>query len=189
MTDHKTQSPAQNWYLFLDRDGVINRRPVMDYVKNISEFDFLPGVFESLSILRQHFKRIFIVTNQQGVGKGVMSENELQKIHDWMLLQIEAHGAKIDQVFYCTHLKNQLENCRKPGIAMALQAKSMFPEIDFQRSVMVGDTESDIEFGRNAGMRTVLIGNEKTSIKPDKKYANLLDLAYSLAKKGGWDEA
>ena len=189
MTDHKTHLPTQNWHLFLDRDGVINRRPVMDYVKNIDEFEFLPGVFEGLKILSNHFKRIFIITNQQGVGKGLMTENELLKIHEWMLQQFDKHGTKIEQIFYCTDLRETPNNCRKPGIAMALQSKKIFPDIEFNQSVMVGDTESDIAFGRNAGMKTVLVGNEQTNLIPDKKHQSLLDFAIHYAEKGGWDEA
>lgn len=189
MRNSTIHQPSQNWYLFLDRDGVINQRPHMDYVKSIDEFIFLPGVLAALKILSVSFFRIFIVTNQQGVGKDLMTLAQLSNIHAWMLTQIRANEGKIDHIFTCTDLNEKPDNCRKPGITMALQAKKMFPEIDFSRSIMVGDTESDIAFGKNAGMKTVLVGHETLKIAPDKKHQDLLQFALNYTEEGGWYEA
>jgi len=140
--------------LFLDRDGVINRHRPDDYVKTWGEFEFLPGVLESLALFNKQFKHIFVVTNQRGVGKGVMSEETLLEIHRNMMAEIEKHGGRVDKIYYCIDINNDSPN-RKPNIGMALQAKADFPDIDFSRSVMVGDSESDMEFGRRAGMKTI----------------------------------
>lgn len=147
----------KNWTLFLDRDGVINRRLLDDYVKSWAEFAFLPGVLEAIAVLSEVFGRIVVVTNQQGIAKGLMTEADLQSVHNQMVSEIQKAGGRIDKVYFCPHHRQDNCACRKPRIGMAEQAKADFPEIDWQRSIMVGDTPSDIEFGRNAGMRTVFI--------------------------------
>jgi histidinol-phosphate phosphatase family protein len=171
-----------HWTLFLDRDGVINKRPFNDYVKRIEDFKFLPGVFKAMQIFAQLFPRIVIVTNQQGVGKGLMTKAKLEEIHQWMQQKIENNNGRVDEVFYCTQLKSEKENCRKPAIAMAVQAQQLFPDIVFEKAIMVGDTESDIQFGKNAGMKTILIGNEKISSSPDMQFDTLLDFALFMHK-------
>lgn len=142
--------------LFLDRDGVINRRINDGYVTEPSEFEFLPGVIDALKILTTKFQRIFIVTNQQGIGKGLMSDSDLEDVHAYMLEVFEENEIKIDKIYVCSALIDSNDPCRKPEIGMALQAKEDFPEIDLSYSVMVGDTMSDMKFGKNAGMKTVL---------------------------------
>ena len=138
--------------LFLDRDGVINRHRPDDYVKTWEEFEFLPGILKTLAVWNKRFKNILVVTNQRGVGKGLMSEVTMLDIHWRMIAEIEQHGGRIDKIYYCTDLNNDSPN-RKPNIGMALQAKADFPDIDFAKSIMVGDSESDMEFGRRAGMK------------------------------------
>jgi histidinol-phosphate phosphatase family protein len=171
--------------LFIDRDGVINRRIFGGYVTKISEFDFLPGVFESFRIFNRVFNKIIVVTNQQGVGKGLMTVSDLEKIHAFMTENIGKNGGRIDAVYYCTMLANIERNCRKPDKYMALEAKDDFPEINFSKSIMVGDSESDILFGKNSGMKTILIGDEKLSdgIVPDFRFPVLLDFAKRLEKE------
>lgn len=142
--------------LFLDRDGVINHHRPDDYVKTWDEFEFLPGVLDSLCVLSTMFKRIIIVTNQRGVGKGLMSEKTLHEIHRRMIGEIEEHGGRIDGIYYCTDLNNDSPN-RKPNSGMALQAKTDFPDIAFERSIMIGDSESDMEFGRRLSMKTISV--------------------------------
>jgi D-glycero-D-manno-heptose 1,7-bisphosphate phosphatase len=152
-----------SWTLFLDRDGVINRRLVDDYIKHWGEFEFLPGVLDSISLFSKLFGRIIIVTNQQGVGKGWMTEDQLKEIHGKMIDTIEQAGGKVDAIYYCTDLKDTPDNCRKPAVAMFEKAKKDFPEIVSEKSIMVGDSRSDMEFGKNAGMITVFIGGENNS--------------------------
>jgi histidinol-phosphate phosphatase family protein len=153
--------------LFLDRDGVINRRLPDAYVQHWEEFEFLPGVLEALAGFSRYFRHIFVVTNQQGIGKGLMSREELEAVHRRMLSEVEAAGGRIDGIFYCPHHKNLNCNCRKPAPGMALQAKAQFPEVDFSRSIIVGDSLSDMAFGKNLGMYTVLIEGKGEEIKPE----------------------
>jgi len=174
MTEHLSWPAADKyWTLFLDRDGVINERPPGDYVRHIEAFRWLPGVLESMPVLSEIFGRIIIVTNQQGVGLGLMSADQLERIHHYMEQRIIAAGGRIDAIMSCTMLRNEPDNCRKPDPKMAIMAKQKFPEIDFEKSIMVGDTESDIQFGRNAGMITVLIGNETPETRPDFRLNSL----------------
>lgn len=147
-----------SWTLFLDRDGVINKRIVDDYVKHYDEFEFLDGVLEALKLLNPVFDRIVVVTNQQGIGKGVMTERDLLAIHEHMLAKVFTEGGRIDAVFHCSELAENDPQCRKPNTGMAFEAIDRFPEIDFQKSLMIGDSDSDMIFGERMGMQCVFIG-------------------------------
>lgn len=157
----------KNWSLFLDRDGVINKRLRGDYVKRIEEFEFLPGVLNALPVLAKNFNRIVVVSNQQGIGKGLMTEEDLQVVHDWMMQEIRAKGGRIDQIYYCTALAAENNPCRKPNPGMALQAKTDFPGINLSKSIMAGDSHSDMLFGKNLGMLSVFINSENMNIRPE----------------------
>ena len=147
-----------SWTLFLDRDGVINKRIADGYVKSPEEFEFLPGVLDAMHRLSKIFNRIIIVTNQQGIGKGLMSEEDLEVIHRHLRDTVHKEGGKIDAVYHAPCLAEEKSEMRKPGIGMALRAKKDFPEIDFKNSIMLGDSAADMEFGRRAGMVTVMVG-------------------------------
>lgn len=144
----------------MDRDGVINRKIENDYVKHWSEFEFLDGVFDALKYLGTVFGRIVVVTNQQGIGKGLYRTEDLELIHQNMLYEIGFYGGRIDKVYFSPYLNAANHPTRKPGIGMALSAKSDFPDIDLNKSVVIGDSLSDMEFGRNAGMKTVYISEQ-----------------------------
>lgn len=160
--DEKLESANFNeWSLFLDRDGVINKRPLNDYVKSIPEFQFIENVLESISIFSTMFKYIFVVTNQQGVGKQLMSMEELDSIHDYMKNEVDRKGGKIDAIYVAPQLKTEKTIMRKPGVGMGLLAKKEFPEIDFSKSIVVGDALTDMLFGKRLKMKTVFIGNDK----------------------------
>ena len=146
--------------LFLDRDGVINERIIDGYVTRLEDFRLIDGVLEAMAIFAQHFDRIFMVTNQQGIGKGLMTEADLSAIHGWFLEQVAAAGGRMDRIYHCPALKTEHSFMRKPSIGMALQARRDFPGLELRHSVMVGDTASDMLFGRRAGMCTVLVGPE-----------------------------
>ena len=143
--------------LFLDRDGVINRHIIDGYVTQTEAFEFLPKVLEALAVLAQEFDRILIVTNQQGIGKGFFSIADLENIHQYMLAEIEKQGGRIDKIYFSPHLESENNPHRKPNIGMALQAKRDFPDIDFSSAIMVGDSLTDMQFGKNAGMKTVFL--------------------------------
>lgn len=146
--------------LFLDRDGVINERPGDGYVTRWADFHFLPGVLQALQLARSLFSRIIIVTNQQGVGKGLMTATMLNEIHRKMMAEIVEAGGRVDAIYYCTALAGSGHPGRKPAIGMAMQAKADFPDIEFAQSIMVGDTLRDLQFGRNAGMQTVWVDHD-----------------------------
>ena len=141
--------------IFLDRDGVINRKRDDDYVKHWGEFEFLPGVKEALQILTEQNYRLIVVTNQRGIARGWMSEADVQAVHARMLAEVAP--AQIAAIYCCPHDKDQCD-CRKPKIGMFLQAQQAFPEIDFAHSVLIGDSLSDMEAGANLGCRNILIG-------------------------------
>ena len=170
----------KSWSLFLDRDGVVNVRLVDDYVKKISEFEFMPGALDAFKIFAEKFGKIIIVSNQQGVGKGLMTMDDVNLVHDFMRKEIENQKGRVDAIYVCPQLKSDPNNFRKPSPKMAYMACHDFPEIDLEKSVMVGDMNSDLEFGKNAGMFTVFVGFEPVKIKPDAKYDTLFDFAKIL---------
>ena len=146
--------------VFLDRDGVVNRkRPAGSYVTRWDEFAFLPNVGEALSLLRRAGLRVIIVTNQRGIARGFMTESELDLIHDRMRAQLADLGASVDGVYACPHEEGRCR-CRKPLTGLFLQAQRAFPQIDFTRAAMVGDSLSDMQAGAALGCRTYLVATE-----------------------------
>ena len=150
------------WTLFIDRDGVINRRIPNDYVVVWEQFEFHAGVLDAIKYFSGRFKHIFIVTNQQGIGKGLMSEVELAILHHKMLTAIEEAGGRIDRVYYCPSIRTDNDPMRKPAPGMGLLAQIDYPEVDFSKAIMAGDTRPDMEFGRNLNMFTALIAENGT---------------------------
>jgi len=174
----------KTWTLFLDRDGVINVRNFGGYITRKEDFQFLPDVPEAITALSVIFGRIIVCTNQQGIAKGLFSKSNLDEIHRYMKHEIAERGGKIDGVFAACELKSDEKNTRKPQPFMALEAKKQFPEIDFNKSIMVGDTDSDIIFGRNLGMKTVLIeSEEKVKEQADFKINGLWELLKLVQRK------
>jgi D-glycero-D-manno-heptose 1,7-bisphosphate phosphatase len=176
----------KEWTLFLDRDGVINYEKPGDYIYHWNEFIFYQGAREAIASFSERFGRIIIATNQRGIGKGLMTEKDLADMHREMIKEIEASGGRIDGIYYCSSL-NDADPCRKPNPGMAFQAKKDFPQIDFTKSIMVGNTISDMHFGRNAGMYTVFLptthpGTEMPHPSIDQRHFNLLHLAKALEK-------
>lgn len=172
-----------SWTLFLDRDGVINEDVVADYIKNWEEFQFRNGTLEALRLLSPHFARIVVISNQRGVGRGLMTQETLDLITENMLLKIEEAGGRIDKVYYCTSTDNKDIN-RKPNKGMALQAQKDFPEIDFQKSIIVGNMPGDMWFGRNIGAYTVYLPTRPEenpdNSTVDAQYKDLLAFATEL---------
>jgi histidinol-phosphate phosphatase family protein len=172
----------ESWTLFLDRDGVINRKIENDYVKHWTEFDFIDGAVDALASLSKRFLRIIVVTNQQGIGKRLYRREDLELIHRNMQYEIGYHGGRIDRIYFSPYLAAENHPTRKPGIGMALEAKKDYPEIDFGKSIIVGDSRSDMEFGRNAGMITVYISPQMDidASLVDVRCASLLEFAEEL---------
>ena len=180
MTHQLPFHPDKSFTLFLDRDGVINRRLVGDYVKTISEFEFLPGVKEAIAKFSGLFGTIIVVTNQQGISKGFYSHEDLAAIHAYMKSEIEQAGGRIDAIYYAPQLASENSPMRKPGTGMALQAQKDFPQIDFTKSIMVGDSGSDMEFAYNAGMKAVFTGENKPKEGADLLVSSLAEFAKIL---------
>jgi D-glycero-D-manno-heptose 1,7-bisphosphate phosphatase len=172
-----------SWTLFLDRDGVINYEKHMDYIHTWDEFRFYEGVTDALNILAKKFKRIIVVTNQKGVGKGLTKLDDLHTIHYNMQHEIEMAGGRLDAIYYCSDLEES--PFRKPNPGMGLQAASQFNDIDLSKSVMVGNTESDMQFGRNLGVYNVFLPTTRPEVntgdeKIDAVYPSLLAFAQAL---------
>jgi D-glycero-D-manno-heptose 1,7-bisphosphate phosphatase len=170
-----------SWTLFLDRDGVINVEKPMDYVRNWDEFQFNPGVKEALKILSGIFGKIIVVTNQRGVGKGLMTESDLKDIHENMISEVTKKGGRIDKVYYAPDPNDDAPR-RKPSPQMGLEAMQEYPGIDPQKGFMVGNTFSDMEFGRNIGVKTVFLPTTRSEPPlphplVDFLYPDLLTLA------------
>jgi len=172
--------------VFLDRDGVINKFPGNgSYVTTLKEFHFVPGSLDAMRILTKEGYSIFVISNQAGVGKGIYSKDKLHHITRSMLKGIRSMGGRIRRVFYCTHLSNQGCDCRKPEIGSVRKAlESMNKTIrSAQKAFFVGDTESDILAGHNAGCTTIFVlsGREDRrhmrgwGIKPDFIANDLLE--------------
>jgi len=146
----------KTWTLFLDRDGVINIEKEGSYILHYDEFVFYEGTKEALRIFAEVFGRIVIVTNQRGVGKEMMTTADLQDIHDRMIASIAEAGGRIDRIYFESSLDDEHPR-RKPNPGMGHDAQRDFPALDFSRSMMIGNNLSDMEFGRNLGMRTVFL--------------------------------
>ncbi len=171
----------KSWTLFLDRDGVINHEKKADYILNWQEFKFYDGVTEALHILNNIFGTIVMVTNQKGIGKKLMSVDDLTNIHNNMLQTVAAAGGRVDKIYYCSDLEDASPN-RKPNPGMAYQAKADFASIDFSKSIMVGNKLSDMGFGRNAGIPTVFLAttNPETPFPHpdiDARFNSLIEFA------------
>ena len=172
----------KSWTLFLDRDGVINVRLVDEYVTKWDDFKLIKGSLEAISLFSEFFGTIVVITNQAGIGKGLMAESALEEIHNKFLADVEKAGGRIDQIYFCPSPDNKHPD-RKPNIGMALRAKADFPHIDFAHSVMVGDSKSDMAVGHQLGMLKVFIEgkHEVPSVfSPDYTYKTLWDFAQSL---------
>jgi len=159
--------------VFLDRDGVINKKmPKRDYVKKWEEFKFLPGALRAISKLTKSGYEIYIISNQAGIGRGIMSEGALFEIHKNMEEEIEKKGGKLSGIYYCHHNWNNNCLCRKPKPGMLFRAAIEY-QIDLPSAVFIGDDERDIQAGKAAGCRAILM----------KSNSSLLNVINSLILK------
>ncbi len=151
---------AERKVLFLDRDGVINRKmPEHQYVLRREQFEFLPGVFDALSLLEREGYEMYVVSNQAGVGKGSMTVEDLEGINAWMSEQLAAKGIHLRGIYYCPHRAEEHCSCRKPEPGMLLQAAKEHG-IDLKDAIFVGDSPTDKEAGKRAGCRTILMESD-----------------------------
>jgi D-glycero-D-manno-heptose 1,7-bisphosphate phosphatase len=195
LTDHKYYSigtierlPITEQFLklkkviFLDRDGVINKKPSKaDYVKSWDEFKFLPGALEALKILTQNGYEIYIISNQAGIARGMMTEDDLKEIHEKMKKELRKCGASISDIYYCPHGWDEGCECRKPKPGMFFQAAREH-YLDLTKIIFIGDDERDVEAGEAAGVKTILVapnksflGIVKELIKSDKQCDKIIN--------------
>ena len=178
--------------IFLDRDGVINRYPGdTKYVTTWKEFRFLPRAKKAVAKLHKNGFKIFVVSNQAGVGKGILSRETLNSITERMLEAVEKSQGKIDDVYYCTHLQDENCSCRKPKAGLIDIAKKHY-HIDLKNSFFIGDTVRDVKTAKTAGCKSILVlcGKEKLSnrknweLQPDCVFGNLYKAAeFILSQK------
>ena len=144
-------------FVFLDRDGVLNRKPGDGkYVTNMGELSLLPGVREAVAQLNRSGRKAIVVTNQRGIALGLYTQEDLARIHDDLRRQLAENGAHLDAIYVCPHNDGQC-NCRKPLTGLFEQAFHDFPDATPANSLMIGDSIRDIEAGVRFGMRTVFI--------------------------------
>lgn len=175
--------------VFLDRDGVINKE--VNDLHKIEEFTLIEGSADAIKLLNENNILALVVTNQPVVAKGFLTRDGLEAIHKKLKQQLEDRGAHLDEIFYCPHhphkgyegeveeLKIECE-CRKPGIGMFLAAEKKY-DLNLADCFMVGDRTVDIEAGRRAGCKTILVKtgfagkDKKIKVKPDIEAENLLE--------------
>ena len=149
LTSFNLKNIDPSWTLFIDRDGVINHEKHLDYIHTWDEFKFYDGVKEAMEIFNGKFAYIIIITNQRGIAKGLTKLEDLKLIHKNMLQEIEDAGGRIDKIYFCSDMESPN---RKPNPGMGLQAMRDFSKIDLSKSMMIGNTLSDMKFGRNLGV-------------------------------------
>ena len=168
----------KSWTLFLDRDGVINDRIMGGYVRSLQEFILLPGALESIARLSNVFGLVFVVTNQQGIAKGLMSERNLREIHSYLMKSVKDMGGHLAQCYYAPGISGPKNYLRKPKPGMALLAQRQHKMVEFSKSIIVGDSDSDILFGKNLGMKTVRIQTvEPIGIEADLTFQSLVEFS------------
>ena len=169
--------------IFLDRDGVINRKAMTedDYVTSWEEMEILPGVAEAISLLNRSGFLVVVVTNQRAIAKGLITVAQLGAIHEQMCSYLATKGVKIDAVYYCPHELHPRCDCRKPEPGMLFDA-ARDHKIDLTRSWMIGDSEKDIEAGMRAGCKTVRVAPDGHSIesKADLVVDSLLAASHKI---------
>ncbi|MDD5634222.1 MAG: HAD-IIIA family hydrolase [Candidatus Omnitrophica bacterium] len=147
-------------FVFIDRDGVINKdggSSARGYITRWKDFIFLPKALAALKKLAGKGYSAVIISNQQGVGKGIYTERELKKITEKMKQRIEKKGGRVAGIYYCTHRKEENCACRKPKIGLIVKAKKRLRIGSFKGKFIIGDAERDVETGKRAGLRSILV--------------------------------
>ena len=172
-----------NKAIFLDRDGTINVD--YGYVYKVRDFKFIDGAIEGLKILNDLGYVLIVVTNQSGIGRGFFSENDFNRINDYMLEQLKNNGVYIKNVYYCPHVDKDNCNCRKPRLGMFYDAIKDF-NIDIDSSFAIGDKARDLSICNKENIKGILITDSVIEGYVCKK--NLLDVAKYIKEISGSDD-
>lgn len=171
--------------VFLDRDGTM--APDVHYCCRPEDFNLFPDVAKAIKLLNQRGFKVIVITNQSGIARGYFSEETLVKIHEKMKRELAKEGAYVDAIYYCPHHPDDNCDCRKPKPKLVFQAARDF-EIDLTQSFVVGDMQLDVEFGKAANCKTILIGegmalDEKTN--PDAIASDLSEAVQLILRCTG----
>jgi len=171
----------KSWTLFLDRDGVFNHQIIDDYVKQVHELKIIEGVPQAIADFTKLFGKLLVVTNQQGIGKKLMTVDDMHHLNGYIENLVETYGGKLNKIYFAPQLREENSNYRKNGTGMGLHAKYDYPDIDFSKSILIGDSESDIDFGIKLGMKTIMLKNSRNlTTKADYIFENLHDVTKNL---------
>lgn len=186
---HHSISLDSTFGLLLDRDGVLNRRLSGRYVTTPDELEILPGVGEALATLARWVGPMVVVTNQQGIGKGLMTGADLARVHDALIAKLGEHGVTLAGIHHCPHLDEDRCRCRKPAPGLVEAAARDHPGLDPRRSVMVGDSAADVALGHAVGAVTVFVRNADDDRDPPPDphltVTSLAELARRVAAAAG----
>ncbi|MDF1696801.1 MAG: HAD-IIIA family hydrolase [Saprospiraceae bacterium] len=153
----------EDWTLFISRDGVLTQSLKKGFISSVDELIFKPNVLENIGPLTTLFKNIILVTNQEAIGQGFLTHQQLAHVHTALLEQLNFFGGRIDEIYYCPDELHFDSVNRMPNPGLAWQAKKDFPSINFRKSVMIGSSDAEIQFGKNLKMCTVKIGSKAHS--------------------------
>lgn len=167
--------------VFFDRDGIINVSPGPGYVERVQDFRLMPEFVDALRVVSEKGYAAVVITNQRGVGRGIMTRETLDEIHDHLVEKLAAEGLKLHDIYVCVADDNAHPN-RKPNPGMLLEA-ARDHNLDLSRSWMVGDHESDVTAGKRAGCRTILVNDSGKPTEADKRLTSMAQLAGYLAKQ------
>lgn len=161
-------------YVFLDRDGVTNRKlPEGQFVRSWEDFVLLPGVESALTALHRSGRHVIIISNQRGIALGLYTDADVQTVHLKLQQHLAERGAYIEAFYYCPHDRDQC-NCRKPRTGLFEQAFRDFPGASPQNSVVIGDSLSDIQAARTLGITAIFIQGDPKTRKPGAAEAETL---------------
>lgn len=162
--------------IFLDRDGTININEP-EYLHKIQDFKFTERAVEGLKKMAENGYKLFIVSNQSGIGRGYYLEQEAKELSEWLISELEEHGVKIEKIYYCPHKPEDKCECRKPSPKMLFDAVDEFG-VSLNNSWVIGDSEKDILLGKFNNVRTILINkNKNKDTKADFTVTNLFEAA------------
>jgi len=166
--------------MFFDRDGIVNVSPGPGYVERWEDFHLIPEFITAAQTAITHGYVIVIATNQRGVARGIMTLETLTEMHEKLTAVLATHEISLIGIYCCPHERDSCD-CRKPKPGLLLQAAEEH-NLDLSASWMIGDSETDIEAGKGAGCRTIMVGSKEPNSKADLKFADMRELAEKIGQ-------